>query len=78
VVAVPTTYAGSEFTPVWGLTEDGRKTTGTDRRVLPRAVLYDPKLTATMPAALSAVSGLNAVAHCVEAFWGRAPIRSRR
>jgi alcohol dehydrogenase class IV len=70
IVAVPTTYAGSEVTPVWGLTEEGRKTTGTDRRVLPRAVLYDPELTVTLPPALSAVSGLNAVAHCVEAFWG--------
>jgi alcohol dehydrogenase class IV len=70
IVAVPTTYAGSEVTPVWGLTEAGRKTTGTDLRVLPRVVLYDPKLTTTLPPALSAVSGLNAVAHCVEAFWG--------
>jgi maleylacetate reductase len=70
IVAVPTTYAGSEVTPVWGLTEAGRKTTGTDRRVLPRAVVYDPELTLTLPPALSAVSGLNAVAHCVEAFWG--------
>jgi maleylacetate reductase len=70
IVAVPTTYAGSEVTPVWGLTEDGRKTTGTDRRVLPRAVVYDPELTVTLPPALSAVSGLNAMAHCVEAFWG--------
>jgi maleylacetate reductase len=69
-VAVPTTYAGSEVTPVWGLTEDGRKTTGTDQRVLPRVVVYDPALTATLPPALSTVSGLNAVAHCVEAFWG--------
>jgi alcohol dehydrogenase class IV len=57
-------------TPVWGLTEDGRKTTGRDRRVVPRVVLYDPELTATLPPALSAVSGLNAAAHCVEAFWG--------
>jgi maleylacetate reductase len=70
IVAVPTTYAGSEVTPVWGLTEAGHKTTGTDRRVLPQVVLYDPELTVTLPPALSAVSGLNAVAHCVEAFWG--------
>jgi maleylacetate reductase len=70
VVAVPTTYAGSEVTPVWGITEDGRKATGTDLRVLPRVVLYDPALTVTLPPALSAVSGLNAVAHCVEAFRG--------
>jgi alcohol dehydrogenase class IV len=70
IVAVPTTYAGSEVTPVWGLTEDGRKTTGRDPRVLPGVVVYDPQLTATLPPALSVVSGLNAVAHCVEAFWG--------
>ena len=50
IVAVPTTYAGSEVTPVWGLTENGRKTTGTDPAVLPRVVVYDPELVAT-PAA---------------------------
>ncbi|MEA2212693.1 MAG: maleylacetate reductase [Solirubrobacteraceae bacterium] len=70
IVAIPTTYAGSEVTPVWGLTEGGLKTTGTDRRVLPRVVIYDPALTATLPPTLSTASGLNAVAHCVEAFWG--------
>ncbi|WP_410631095.1 maleylacetate reductase [Amycolatopsis sp. cmx-4-83] len=69
ILAVPTTYAGSEVTPVWGLTERGRKTTGTDPRVLPRTVVYDPDLTATLPAELSAASGLNALAHCVDAFW---------
>ncbi len=78
VVAVPTTYAGSEVTPVWGLTEGGRKTTGKDPRVLPRVVVYDPELTLTLPAGLSAASGLNALAHCVEAFWapGANPITS--
>lgn len=78
ILAVPTTYAGSEVTPVWGLTEDGRKTTGTDPRVLPRTVVYDPELTATLPAALAAASGLNAMAHCVEAFWAprRNPVSS--
>jgi maleylacetate reductase len=76
VVAVPTTYAGSEVTAVWGLTEGERKTTGTDLRVLPRAVVYDPELTLTLPTELSAASGLNAMAHCVEAFWapGRNPV----
>lgn len=69
VVAVPTTYAGSEVTPVWGMTEGARKTTGRDPRVLPRVVVYDPVLTVTLPAALTAVSGLNAAAHSVEAFW---------
>lgn len=78
VVAVPTTYAGSEVTPVWGLTEDTRKTTGTDPRVQPRTVVYDPELTLTLPADLSVASGLNAMAHCVEAFWAprRNPVSS--
>jgi maleylacetate reductase len=76
VLAVPTTYAGSELTPVWGLTEAGRKTTGVDRAVLPRVVLYDPQLTLTLPVGLSVASGLNAMAHSVEAFWapGRNPV----
>lgn len=78
IIAVPTTYAGSEVTPVWGLTEDGRKTTGLDRRVLPTLVIYDPGLTVSLPPALTVASGLNALAHCVEAFWapGRNPITS--
>ncbi|MCH1867281.1 maleylacetate reductase [Nocardioides sp. CFH 31398] len=69
VLAVPTTYAGSEVTAVWGLTEAGRKTTGVDPVVLPRTVVYDADLTATMPVALSVTSGLNALAHAVDAFW---------
>jgi len=69
VVAVPTTYAGSEVTPVWGLTENGRKTTGTDTAVLPRVVVYDPELTATLPRDLAVASGFNALAHAVEAMW---------
>lgn len=69
LVAVPTTYAGSEATDVWGLTEDGVKTTGTDRRVLPRAVVYDATLMTGLPVALSVASGLNALAHCVDSLW---------
>jgi maleylacetate reductase len=69
IVAVPTTYAGSEMTPIWGLTEDGVKRTGRDRAVLPRAVVYDPELTVTLPATLSVTSGLNAVAHAVEGLY---------
>jgi maleylacetate reductase len=69
VIAVPTTYAGSEMTPVWGLTEDGRKRTGRDARVLPVSVVYDPELTVGLPAAMSATSGINAVAHAVEALY---------
>ncbi len=69
IVAVPTTYAGSEATDVWGLTEHGRKTTGTDRRVLPRAVVYDASLLLSLPADASVASGLNALAHCVDSMW---------
>jgi len=71
ILAVPTTYAGSEMTPIWGLTEKGRKTTGRDARVLPKTVLYDPCLTVTMPAMLSATSGMNSIAHCVEALYAQ-------
>lgn len=71
ILAVPTTYAGSEMTPIWGLTENGRKTTGRDARVLPKTVLYDPCLTVTMPALLSATSGMNSIAHCVEALYAQ-------
>jgi alcohol dehydrogenase class IV len=76
VLAVPTTYAGSEITPVWGLTTNGKKTTGTDPRVLPRVVIYDPDLTAGLPARFAAASALNAVAHCVDSLWAsrRSPV----
>jgi maleylacetate reductase len=69
IVAVPTTYAGSEATNVWGLTEAARKTTGTDGRVLPATVVYDAELTLSLPAELSVASGLNALAHCVDSMW---------
>lgn len=68
-VAVPTTFAGSEATSIWGLTEDGRKVTGVDERVLPRAVVYDAELSRSLPAGLAMASGLNAVAHAVDGFW---------
>jgi maleylacetate reductase len=70
IVAVPTTYAGSEATTVWGLTEGARKTTGTDRRVLPKVVVYDATLTMSLPVDMSVASGLNALAHCVDSLWG--------
>lgn len=69
ILAIPTTYAGSEMTPIWGLTEAGVKKTGRDARVLPRAVLYDPELTQTLPVALSITSGLNAIAHAAEGLY---------
>jgi maleylacetate reductase len=68
-VAVPTTYAGSEMTPIWGLTVGAEKTTGRDLKILPRTVIYDPSLTVSMPTMLSATSGMNAIAHCVEALY---------
>ena len=70
IVAVPTTYAGSEATPVWGLTEGEVKTTGTDLKVLPKVIIYDAALTTSLPVGLSVASGLNALAHCVDAMWG--------
>lgn len=69
IIAVPTTYAGSEMTPVWGLTEGGQKRTGRDIRVLPQSVLYDPEMTLTLPAGMSAASGINAIAHAVEGLY---------
>ena len=69
ILAVPTTYAGSEMTPIYGITEGGAKKTGRDVRVLPKAVIYDPNLTLSLPAALSAASGMNAIAHAVEALY---------
>lgn len=69
VIAVPTTYAGSEMTPIYGLTEGGVKRTGRDERARPRVVIYDPELTLGLPAAVSGPSGINALAHCVEALY---------
>ncbi|MDQ3928867.1 MAG: maleylacetate reductase [Chloroflexota bacterium] len=69
IVAIPTTYAGSEMTPIWGLTEGGLKKTGRDARVLPRTVIYDPALTVGLSASVSGPSGINALAHCVEALY---------
>jgi len=68
-IAVPTTYAGSEMTSIYGLTQGGEKTTGRSEKVRPKAVIYDPTLTYGMPARLSATSGMNALAHCVESLY---------
>jgi maleylacetate reductase len=69
IIALPTTYAGSEATNVWGLTEDNQKQTGTDPRVLPRTVIYDAALTLSLPLDMSMASGLNALAHCIDSMW---------
>jgi maleylacetate reductase len=73
ILCIPTTYSGSEMTSTWGLTEGGIKRTGNDPRVLAKTVIYDPALTLSMPAALSATSGMNAMAHCVEALYAQNP-----
>ena len=71
LIVVPTTYAGSEMTSIYGITDGGVKRTGRDPRVLPRTVLYDPTLTMSLPSNLSASSGMNAIAHCVEALYAQ-------
>lgn len=71
ILAIPTTYAGSEMTPIYGLTEGGLKRTGRDVRVLPRTVIYDPELTLDLPLPMAIASGLNAIAHAVEGLYAR-------
>jgi alcohol dehydrogenase class IV len=69
VLAVPTTYSGSEMTTIWGISKENLKQTGRDPKVLPKVVIYDPELTLELPANVSAASGMNAIAHCVEALY---------
>ncbi|MGE0594368.1 MAG: maleylacetate reductase [Vicinamibacterales bacterium] len=71
IVAVPTTYAGSEMTPIYGITEAGLKKTGRDRKVLPRTVIYDVNFTLSLPPRISGPSGINAMAHCVEGLYAQ-------
>ncbi len=77
-IVIPTTYAGSEVTPILGQTEGGRKTTVRDARILPEIVIYDAALTLGLPVAMSVTSGLNAMAHAVEGLYAqdRNPISS--
>ena len=70
-IAVPTTYAGSEMTPILGQTRDGVKTTQSGPEILPRTVIYDVNLTLSLPVRIAAVSGMNAMAHSVEALYAR-------
>ena len=69
ILAIPTTFAGSEMTPIHGITAQGQKKTGRDARVLPKTVIYDPLLIMTLPANIAGPSGMNAIAHCVEALY---------
>ena len=69
LVAVPTTYSGSEMTPIHGVTEGGVKRTGRDPKALPKVVFYDATLTVSLPRRISGPSGMNAIAHSVEALY---------
>lgn len=79
IIAVPTTYSGSEMTAISGITRDGVKRTEGSPRMLPKVVVYDPELTYGLPAAATAATGMNAVAHAVEALYVRAanPVSSQ-
>lgn len=82
VIAIPTTYAGSEMTPVYGVTHvsegQTRKLTVSDPRITPRLVLYDPRLTLDLPPSITASTGINALAHCIETLYSltRNPLSS--
>lgn len=71
VIAVPSTYAGSEMTDIWGISEGDGKVTGRDKRVVPKTVIYDPDLTRGLPGRLAGPSGINAMAHSVEALYAQ-------
>jgi maleylacetate reductase len=73
LVCVPTTYSGSEMTPIYGLTSDNDKKTARDNRALPKVVIYDPQLLVTLPPDVVGPSGMNALAHCAEALWAPQP-----
>jgi maleylacetate reductase len=68
-IILPTTYAGSEVTPVLGETRDGRKVTQSSPAILPETVIYDVDFTLGLPVDVSVTSGINALAHAVEALY---------
>ncbi len=70
-IVIPTTYAGSEMTNLLGETAKGEKKTRRDPKILPETVIYDVDLTLSLPPALSATSGMNAIAHAVEGLYAR-------
>tara|TARA_R110001583_G_scaffold182192_5_gene339834 strand:+ start:7768 stop:8823 length:1056 start_codon:yes stop_codon:yes gene_type:complete len=70
-IVIPTTYAGSEATPIIGQTEQGLKTTQRTHKVLPEVILYDVSLTTTLPVSMTVTSGMNAIAHAVEALYSK-------
>ena len=68
-IVVPTTYAGSEATPILGETQDAIKVTQRSEKILPEVIVYDVDLTLGLPVPISIASGLNAVAHAAEALY---------
>jgi maleylacetate reductase len=78
IIAIPTTYAGSEQTTIYGLTDGRHKQTGKNPNVLPKTVIYDPELTLGLPPHVTGPSAFNALAHSVEALYapGNNPITS--
>jgi maleylacetate reductase len=70
IITIPTTYSGAEITPGYGINRDGRKVAAIDMRALPKTVVYDPLLTLDLPPMLSATTGMNAMAHAVESYYG--------
>ncbi|MBO3277016.1 maleylacetate reductase [Pseudomonas schmalbachii] len=71
ILALPTTYAGSEMTPLYGITANGEKKTGRDWKVAPRTVIYDPELSVGLPLGISVTSGMNAIAHAAEGLYAQ-------
>ncbi len=71
ILAIPTSYAGSEMTSIYGITDGGLKKTGKDPKVLPRTVIYDPELSLGLPLGLSITSGMNAIAHAAEGLYAQ-------
>ncbi|HXD08542.1 MAG TPA: iron-containing alcohol dehydrogenase [Anaerolineales bacterium] len=75
IIAIPTTYAGSEMTPVYGITHSKesppRKVTVNDPKIPPKLVIYDPELTLNLPPEMTASTGTNALAHCIEALYSK-------
>ena len=70
-IVIPTTYAGSEATPIIGQTENGLKTTQRTLKVLPEVIIYDVDLTLSLPTPMTVTSGMNAIAHAVEALYAK-------
>ena len=70
-IAIPTTYSGAELTGFFGMTDPAarQKTGAGGPTITPMAAVYDPELTLSTPPRVSAETGMNALAHCVEVVY---------